>query len=299
MTRVLERLTYVANAGAKAGMLLSPAIPNGPHLPYFPDTGRSVGEFKPSAGTKVAVKLVHISAFKPNSCANNIAPGTNVNAGTLRINYGGSTVHEQRMVSTHINAPVGVADATATKDHNQHDWCFHAGITIPSGTALAVVVTPTTARQMNWEATIYGTESGTTVIQTSDLMTYDTAANQTVLTYTPSADFSLRSIEYNCEHSGAAIGFGTLTCASHQVMDLPPIGQNETSVVPLHGSVPQHGGIVLDFYDGIDMYPSDVLGAIWSPFAHDNSTFQVLVAGDSTSLSGGGNTYSRARVVNP
>lgn len=300
MTRVLSRLTYVADRSDKGGMLMSPAIPAGAHQPYFPDTGRSVGEYRPATGTKTTIKCLHISAMKPDMCANSLVPGTNADLGTVRVGYGGATVHEQRAVGSHINSNAGVTDATATKDHNQHDWSFHNGITIPAGTALTVNVTPTTARQLHWEATIYGVESGATVAIGSDLLTHDTTANQTVLTYTPAADLTLKGLEYNWEHPGSNIGFGTLTCVNHQVMDIPPIGQGDTAVVPLHGSVAQFGGIVLDFYDGVEVYPSDALSAVWCPFSHDNSTMQIAVFGDSANLSaGGGNTYSRARVVNP
>jgi len=222
------------------------------------------------------------------------------NMGTVRVDIGASQLSEWRYQWFPTPAAPG-ADEMVVQQHNANQTPgIGEGVICPSGTQLQVRCTPASATPRVWKCTVGGMKSATAYIQSGRRVTGATTADQTILSVTPDADWTINSILIAVELQGQLLGTAAIRVGGQIGWESSYIGLEQTASNMWddrgYGGYGQ-GAVTIPLW-GITFYEGERIGLVARPFQDDDSVWQLVIAGAETDLAaGGGNTYSRARVV--
>jgi len=249
-------------------------------------------------------KVVGWSVAKPSATLAAGATSAAVNTGLVKFFLNSSAVDEMRIqgASQHmVTSPSGWADMVGGMDPANGEGSFMGGgIVITSSDSVSVRVTPASATQTLWRCTIWGTLSGALVINKANFLSYATTADQIALTYTPPSNFSLIGYCVNANQIGSVSGFHVCDFNGVQGADFGYMGMADGCTQPMPDATYGAGAQWINTW-GMKFYPSEQIGFRIGKNDSDSSEWHQFVMGDDVALTegaGGGNTYSRGRVVN-
>lgn len=293
MARLIDRYTLTANAAYRGEV--NPPLDQQVAFPRF---GALVGRYVVPAGKKVTCAGLNLSAHNTTSIAAQ-APGVTLNMGTVDVLYGGTLHWQARVLGSMVPLAPGGDGTQGPSINTSQQVNFGDGVTVPAGTALLFRVTPGVAIPMRWHVTALSTTGALT--QDAAVVTTTTTANQTLLTYTPGSDWTLKGFVVSVETPAHVLGRMYVLFNGLPLFETPWLGMDNTATVPFDSdgnSVTGHG--VLHFpMMGAEMYTGDsveVYAQIWSDC--DSFWEWSLIGDEVVTGGGGGNTYSRGRVVN-
>jgi len=225
-----------------------------------------------------------------------------VNMGTIRLDIGASQLLEWRLQWPTQPANPG-ADEMVVQRYNAFQLpSLGHGVVCPSGTQLQVRCTPAAASPMVWTCTVAGMKGGAPYIQRGKLVSGMTAANQTILSVTPDADWTVSSFLVDVDYPAQLLGTASINCAERPAWEAPYLGLEQTSSNMFDDkgyAGPGTGAVTIPLW-GITFEEGTRISLTARPYSQDDSVWQLLIAGTEEAVGGGGggNTYSRGRVVN-
>lgn len=254
--------------------------------------GVSIGRYAVPSGKSVQVKALAFACAKPYNVLAAV-PSATINCGVTQILVNGVQYSEARAQGNVL--PNGAGWSDMPQPHEPACNLFHLGdgVVVPSGQVLLIRVTPANATETTWTACVQGLQSGAAQFQKATIQTRATTANQTILTYTPGADFTVLAVQVMGYQVGQIGGTAGLYANGMLAMDYGRCGQEQASTAPM-----DRGSILLPLWN-MTFYPSDNFETLIQPWEADATEWQQCVFGADADLSaGGGATYSRSRVVN-
>lgn len=254
-------------------------------VPFQKESAQSVTYTVP-AGVKITSPTI-LAVTGRSWCA---SPGNAGRAGMAYLRVNGVDKMEFAIYETGWWEPAG---SLAYKLEQRRGGGFHCfGLDFAEGDVLALRFTGTSSTAcclLNTDMT--GTASGATVCTADRRVIRGNTATDCVTYTVPAGGFKLKRICMTAQMRGnAAHPFITLRINGQIVYEAPTwravdsMGAPPRIVIPLHGVV---------------LYPGDTVSLDGSSLWRMDESIHLTVAGRSDSLSaGGGNTYSRGRVVN-
>lgn len=303
MTRVFENYQLIADGPGKigqtgpqttdAGTLLTPNSAAAPG-------GVPVGSHLIPSGYKQTLRTLALSAWHQSGVVGQ-SNAVGLHLGKVEILIGASVLLEFRSQD-------GMAYTTASGDEMVSEM-YNAfqqfglgdGIVVPAGTAFLVRVTPGLTIPIRWCVEAYSPNGNQVGIAT----TYTTTTNQTVLSYTSGADWTLQGLAFSSDTPGAVLGQMRLEYNGLPLFNTGDIGMDDSAPAPMDVDFDSvsgygHGGLFLPL-DGIELQQGERIDCLAHPWSAVGGKFQFTVFADQEAYSGGGgggNTYSRGRVVN-
>jgi hypothetical protein len=254
-------------------------------LPFQKESAQSISYTVP-ANTKLVSPTI-LAVTGRSWCA---SPGNAARAGTAYLRVNGVDKAEWAIYETGWWEPAG---SLAYKSEQRRGGGIHLfGADFASGDVLVLRFTGTSSTAcclLNTDIT--GTSAGATVCTNNRRVISGNAATDCVTYTVPAGGFKLKRICMTAQVRGnAAHPFITLRVNGQIVYEIPT-----WRAVDSMGAPPR---IVIPLW-GVTLYPGDVVTLDGSSLWRMDESIHLTVAGRSDALSaGGGNTYSRGRVVN-
>lgn len=225
-------------------------------------------------------------AFSINA---NVAGLTNLvsnNCGTYNATIGGVQCVEGRYLDNPMPVAAGGDELVNPWNQANASPSVGEGIICPASTQFLMRATPTEAGPKVWSTTIIGRRGTTTDIQYARTVTSLTTANQTILSYTPSADWTILSISVTCDSIGQIRGQGRICIGGVQVMELPYLGQEVSSPTFTREDCYAgcYGALTLPLW-GIKIGETSFIGFEADSFTDDGARWNMMVSGHEESLS--------------
>lgn len=284
-----QKLGQTCPQFADSGTLLTPNNLAAP-------TGVQVGKHTVTTGYKFSGGSIGLSGWLQSDVTAQINT-TPLNFGVINILVGGTTVYEARMLGSMAYKTAVSGDEMVINGQLQNQmFNFQDGITIPSGTTFLVRVTPNLKIPIVW--CFEGYSQGNN--QIARTVTSATTSNQTILSYTPVSDWTLQSFAISADTSAQVAGRMNLAINGQVVLEVGDVGLEESAPTVMYNNTGYGMGGLFIPLDDIEFQQKDVIELLANPWCENNAKFQLMVAGTETAYSGGGggNTYSRGRVVN-
>lgn len=225
-------------------------------------------------------------AFSINA---NVAGLTNLvsnNCGTYNATIGGTQCLEGRYMDNPMPIAAGADEVVSPWYSANQSPSIGEGIICPSGTQFLMRATPASAGPTVWTTTVIGRRGSTVDIQSARTVTSLTTANQTILSYTPTADWTILSISVTVDSIGQVRGQGRICIGGVQVMELPYLGQEVSSPTFTREDCYAgcYGALTLPLW-GIKVGETTFIGFEADSFTDDGARWQMTVAGTEESLS--------------
>lgn len=254
------------------------------------------GKYSVPAGKSVRVATLAWSCAKPYNVLAAVAAAT-VNTGVVEVLVNGTVVQERRVQGAVLPNGAGWEDLCQPHQSANNLLNFGDGILVPSGQTLLIRCDPANATETMWFASAHGILSGAPSMQVGRAWTRTTTADQTILSYTPGSDYTLKRLDVWGQQVGQIGGTMGVYLNGMPAFEIGRCGQGQSACMPMG---PDNFGAVIIPLWGITMYPKDTVSLGIQPWDADATEWQQVVVGTDADLSGGGggNTYSRGRVVN-
>ena len=252
------------------------------------------GEFPYLGGVDVPCHQVPVAnrltlkslAFGINANVAGLLNPVSNNCGTYNATIGGVQCVEGRYLDNPMPVAVGADEVVSPWYSANQAPSIGEGIICPSGTQFLMRATPAAAGPTVWTTTVIGRRGTTTDIQSSRTVTSLTTANQTILSYTPAADWTILSISVTVDSIGQIRGQGRICIGGVQVMELPYLGQNADA--PTFADSRCYAGcmgaLTLPLW-GIQIGESSFIGFEADSFTDDGARWNMMVSGTEESLS--------------
>ena len=252
------------------------------------------GEFPYLGGVDVPCHQVPVAnrltlkslAFSINA---NVAGLTNLvsnNCGTYNATIGGVQCVEGLYLDNPMPIAAGADEVVSPWYSANQAPSIGEGVICPSGTQFLMRATPASAGPTVWTTTIIGRRGTTTDIQSARTVTSLTTANQTILSYTPAADWTILSISVTVDSIGQIRGQGRICIGGVQVMELPYLGQEVSSPTFTREDCYAgcYGALTLPLW-GIKIGETSFIGFEADSFTDDGARWNMMVSGTEESLS--------------
>lgn len=272
------------------------------NTPILPE-GIKVWDYRVTANEKLTAQSLIISLSNA-VFATGQAPGTPINGAVWKIRQTTTDKFEGRLHAFPIMGNTPGGDELVVYQYNANQqFGFGEGVVFTTADTFRVSVTPAAANAgVMYCATAVGRLGATPDVRKGILTPSATTADQVVLEYNPPSDWTCLYVTIE------AVCFGSAVCAGARLelngmtmMEFPPMGQADSDPVFMGGAIndTKYGVIHLPFW-GIEFKDGDYLALYAQPYANAGHIMVGQLSGDSVSYGGGGgNTYSRSRVVNP
>lgn len=278
---MLDRGLFEANGPDKCGMSFYPLDkPIGSEFPYI--NGIDVPCHLVPQANRLTLKSLTFS-IDPNVAG--LLNGVSINAGTYRVDIGGVQMLEHRYHDYPMPGVAGGDGVVSPWDCRRQNPSIGEGVICPASTQFLVRCTPASAGPEVWTTTVTGRRGSTVDIKSTRVVTSLTTANQTLLDYTPAADWTILSITVNVDNIGQVRGQGRICIAGIQVMELPYLGQNVDA--PTFGDNRSYAGTLgalsIPLW-GIQIGESSRIGFEADSFTDDGARWTMMVSGLEESL---------------
>ncbi len=279
---MLDMGVFAADGPAKCGMSSPPSDKIiGGEFPYI--SGIDVLCHSVPAANRLTLKGL---AFSINANVARLTNAVSNNCGTYNATIGGVQMFEARYLDNPMPVAAGGDEVVSPWYSANGAPSLGEGIVCPASTQFLVRATPASAGPSVWTTTIIGRNASGPDIRSARVVTSLTTANQTLLDYTPAADWTILSISVKCDQIGQVRGQGRICIGGVQVMELPYLGQEASS--PTFGDPRSYAGcygaLTLPLW-GIVIGETTNIGFEADSFTDDGARWLMQVAGTEESLS--------------
>ena len=289
----IQSYKLLIDSVSKLGQISRPVDKEyGTEVPY-PPGGISVGKYTVGSNKKMIAQTLTLHANNIERCVV-LTVASYLKMGTIFFDLGGATKHEFPIYDRYIVPASALgSDEKLTPSHNcNQTFNFGDGWICPNGTELLIKVTPFYNAQIRWVVSVYGIESSVDQIKTGKVVTSTVTANQTILSYTPSADYTILGMNLEAETAGQVIGLMRLEFCGFHCFETGLLGMEETAVTPYNpdgclGTLYGQGVINIPLTD-IEFQQGEFLEALAHAWIAKNDWFQMMLFGKEESLGGGG-----------
>jgi hypothetical protein len=299
MAAVLERYTLTADGPEKCGQT----------CPQFTDAGTlftpndasapggvTLGRHIVPTGYKHSVKCISVLAFNRDRCQVQ-DNATVLNLGKVELLIGGSPVWEMRSQDGMPYMSIGGDELVSEYINANQQFNFGDGFVVGSGTAIALRVSPGIIAPIRWTLELYGSSR-----QLLQGVTTTNSADQTVATFTPGSDYTLKGLAFSSDCPGAVLGQMRIEYNGHALFNFGDMGMEESCTAPVdsdgdcYNVGSGHGSICLPLWN-IDLQQGERFNFLAHPWSPVGGFFQAAVFAEEESLGGGGGTTVRKQVI--
>lgn len=253
--------------------------------------GTSAGQYLVPANTKCTLKslVMAIRTGLIGQASRSSEVAGILNCGVVTANIGATVLNEFRIQESTLPNVVGADELVVPFMNMNQSPSIGEGIICPAGTAFTIKVTPAQTTNLVWTMTVFGKRGTTADIQGGTYLTATTTADQTLLSYTPAADWTIMSIFVDAEAPGQLAGQATIQMDGQQILETPYLGCGESTSnmfdLDSFAGVGT-GALILPLWN-IELYPGESIGFTPIPFIGDKSTWGLTIAGTESTLSTG------------
>ncbi len=279
---MLEMGVFAADGPGKVGMS-SPPLDKiiGGEFPYI--NGIDTLCHTVPAANRLTLKSL---SFSINANVDGLLNVVGINCGTYIVDIGGVQMFEARYLDNPMPIVASGNELVSPWDCRRQSPSLGEGIICPASTQFLVRCTPASAGPSVWITTVIGKTASGTDIRSSRVVTSLTTTNQTLLDYTPAADWTILSISVTVDQIGQVRGQGRICIGGVQVMELPYLGQEASS--PTFGDDRSYAGCIgaltIPLW-GINVGETTCIGFEADSFTDDGARWVMQVAGTEESLS--------------
>lgn len=307
MTRLIETQSLTIDGPGKLGRVTPQFLGSGTLLTPNNDAlgeGCAIGSaYKVPSAKRLTAQTLWLSAHNAGSYAAQAA-GSMLNLGKVELLYGGSLQWELRMHGSMCNTTPGGNELVSPSYTANQLFDFGDGFIVPSGTAFLVRVSPTAAYPIRWNVEAFGITGGSRDNRLGQVVTGTATTNQTLLTYTPAADWTVQGFVISASTPGHVCGQMRVAMNGLTLWESPYLGMDNTAVAPLDSdgdgvSVGYGHGVIAFPMEGVEFGEQSEIAAFAHAWAAVGQKFQVGIIGDLADVGGaaaGG--VSRGRVTN-
>lgn len=201
----------------------------GGEFPYL--KGVSAGRYKPQSNKKCSMKTLSLSVRTGliGEASRNAEISGSLNIGKWSAYIDSTQLTEYRNQWSSLPNVTG-ADECVVQNYNAFQLpSMGHGIVVPSGSTFTIKCTPEQATNVVWYVTVFGKSGSTVDIQETIKLTATTTADQILLTYTPTSDWTILSIIVNIDVPGQLAGQAVINYNGFQILETPYIGLGESS----------------------------------------------------------------------
>ena len=308
MARLIDSQSLTVDGPHKLGQML-PNITDGgtlqtPNNSALPG-GVAIGTpYSVPSATKLTAQCLLIDVHNLSDVLAQ-SSGAALNLGKVEILYGGTVRLELAMFGQMLPLLLGADEMVNPMYSANQLFDFGDGFIVPASTGFEIRVTPAIKAPIRWNFEAFGNQSGSRQNQLGKVVTTTTAANQPIISYTPGADWTVQGLVMSASSPGQVCGQVRVDVCGFPLWESPYLGADDSA--PVFGddgdtiSIGYGMGVLAIPMEGVEFGEQSQIAAFAHAWDAIGQKFQFAVLGDEASVGsggGGGNTYSRGRVVN-